>query len=169
MAVGERYAFIHAYRTSNDVSYYTLAGVFDDTRAMARQQGHDLDLATSPIIEMLVAVPPTGPVITIHMDGWRYNSTIVLAPTLMFWRDHTVASRWCWDQISTYLGPGENSHSYHSIIVGARQWDADPRLHVADWSNPDGAVEKAVVENAADWERRMKARAHAAMAKALGF
>lgn len=171
MVVGQLYAFIYAHEDGNCfASRYTMGGVFDDTRATARRLGYDLDSEDSLRIEMLIASVVAGPIVTVHTDGW-HDGEEEQDPTLMYWRD-CLGGVSGWDRIRCYMGPEEKEgDERHFIVVPDRHWADDPRLHVANWSNPDGVVERAliVVESAAGWERRMRARAHAAMAKSLGF
>ncbi len=169
MATGEMYAFVTAYEGSNSVSHYAMGGVFADSVAAARRLGHDLDSTEEPRVEMLVAAPQSGLVVTVHIDGWWYGGDPDEDPTLMYWRE----CRPGWDAMSTYLGPtvpDRESDDHHCIVVPSRAWDADPRLHATNWGDPNAGVERAGgMEDAAGWERRMRARTHAAMAKALGF
>lgn len=171
MVVGELYAFIRAYENGVDyAAHYTMGGVFDDTRAAAVRLGHDLDSAGEPEIEMLIAGVGAGAIVTVHMDGWRDGGDET-DPTLMYWRE-CMGRGLGWDMMWSYLGPErERADSAHTLVVPSQRWADDPRLHVANWSNPDGVVERAPIaaESPAEWERRMRARAHAAMAETLGF
>ncbi len=178
LVVGERYAFVHACQSGNHfVFHYAMGGVVADSAAAARRLGHDLNHGfllgskDEPQVEMLIAAPATGPVVTVHMDGWHAGcSVLASSPVLVYWRQK-YGCRTGWDLLTTYFGPPEKEYDdHHCLVVPVREWDADPRLHVATWSNPDGVVERASsAESAAGWERRMRARAHAAMARMLGF
>jgi len=174
MVVGQLYSFVHAYESgscSDSAPSYTMGGVIDDSHAAARRLGHDLDSADPPKVEMLLATPGAGPIVTVHMDGWCDGDEMEQDPTLMYWRA-CLGREIGWDMLSSYLGPEEENErgDYHTVVVPSQRWADDPRLHVSNWSNPDGVVERAIVaESAAGWERRMRARAHAAMARALGF
>ncbi len=171
MVVGQLYAFVTACRNlGTSVSRYTMGGMFDDTHAAARQLGHDLNSANPPKVEMLLIAPPAGLIVTVHMDGWRHlSSKMEQDPTLMYWRE-CFGGGANWDMMWSYLGPEREDRDRHTIVVSSQHWDDDPRLHSTNWHNPDGVIERAaVVESAAGWERMMRAKAHAAMAKALGF
>lgn len=176
MDAGQLYAFVHACESGrHSVSHYTMGGVVADSPAAARRLGHDLDRGyllgstEEPQVEMLVAAAPAGPVVTVHMDGWFAGcSAPASVATLVYWRE-SPTRRTDWDTLLTYLGPpAETYDDQHFLVAPAREWEADPRLHSANWDNPDIVVERAV-ESAAGWERRMRARAHAAMARMLGF
>lgn len=151
-----------------------MGGVIDDSHAAARRLGHDLDSADPPKVEMLLAAPGDGPIVTVHMDGWHDCDEMEQDPTLMYWRE-CLGRDTGWDMLSSYLGPErerdrDEQNDNHVIVVPSQRWADDPRLHVSNWSNPNGVVERAlIVEDAAGWERRMRAKAHAAMARALGF
>ncbi len=175
MVVGQLYAFVSAAEFGRVwVSRYTMGGVFDDTRAAARRLGHDLDSVGYPKVEMLLPGAGGGPIVTVHMDGWHAHGEMKQDPTLMYWRE-CLGQDIGWDMMWSYLGPemeGEEEHNdYHILVVPSRHWDDDPRLHVSNWRNPGVVVKRTPIvgEFAAEWERRMRAKAHAAMAKMLGF
>jgi len=71
--------------------------------------------------------------------------------------------------VSSYLGeePAPGTVGMHCVVVPSAEWDRDPRVHVVDWVNPDGAVARA--GGWADEERRLRARRDAAMRRACGF
>lgn len=178
MVVGQQYAFIFASEFSGiDARHYTMGGVINDSHAAAIRLGHNLDLIKElridMLVEMLVANAPSGSVVTVHMDGWHVDHGSTLVPALMYWMRGVNGRTTGWDRLSAYFGPEEEGHEYdhdHCIAVPRQRWEDDPRLHVSNWDNPNGVVERVSdVENADDWERKMRARKHAAMAKMLGF
>jgi len=172
MVVGQLYAFVHAREDGNSVSHYTMGGMFDDSYAAARRLGHDLDSVKRPKIEMLLATPDAGPIVTIHMDRWFGSDEPADGPALVYWRE-CLGREIGWDRLHSYLGPEKERDEGvdgHVIVVPSQHWDDDPRLHVSSWSNPNDVVKRILIaEDAVGWEQKMRARTHAAMAKALGF
>ncbi len=55
----------------------------------------------------------------------------------------------------------------HQFIVPLGDWDADPRVHVIDWINPDDVCEAAFTW--AEEEAELRHRRDVAMRRALGF
>lgn len=76
------------------------------------------------------------------------------------WND-VVQNKWVWaDLDSGYIGT-------HLIFVPLGDWDADPRVHVVAWLNPDDVCEAGLTW--AEEEAVLRRRRDAAMRKALGF
>lgn len=101
--------------------------------------------------------------ITIHMDGWNgrdYSD----CPTLIYWQGSDNA----YDFLSGFIGPITCATHLTNIIVPEQHWLNDPKVY-------DGVVErhpsvcKGDVDTPADWEKKMKLKRDAAMAKAIGF
>jgi len=67
---------------------------------------------------------------------------------------------------SDFLGDSTNLW-LHQLIVPFADWDADPRVHVIDWINPDDVCEVALTW--VEEEKELKRRRDIAMRRALGF
>ncbi len=67
------------------------------------------------------------------------------------------------DTVGNWRDPGPS----HQFFAPLADWDADPRVHVIDWLNPDDVCEAGLTW--AEEEAKLKRRRDAAMRKALGF
>jgi hypothetical protein len=182
LIVGNNYCFISDNPKTTFLSSSVYVGVIEDSLAAASKNGCNLNTTPNSVLTCSVFTDPaiidttwiiknklTLNMFTIHFDCWMPNNLFTDDSTLVYWEKNGTTA---WDYMSTFLGKTELKGNTHCIIVPQKNWNDDQRIHVRDWENPDCVIERAninTIENAVNWEKKMRAKKHTAMAKALGF
>ncbi len=170
MIVGKNYTFIfHIKGCRIDAECRMFGGIIKGSYKTAKQRGYDLDHCNINLKCFMDLIKDQ--VVTVHMDGWTKHLKKPLSePISIYWDDGYEIG---YDSLNSWVGPEEYLEDEDcSIVVPSRHWNNDPVIHVLDWINPDCVVNRVCdqkIENASDWEIKMKNKKHDAMRKMLGF
>ena len=168
LSPGASYAMVMTWRGSPHIDRadrVMLGEVRDSPRSIASRGGED--------VRAFFDLPPGDHpgFLTAHLDGWFsfHRGLSPCEPSLVYWEPSGHRSGW--DDIPTFLGEDEeHDGKMHCIVVPSAEWDADPRVHVVDWVNPDDVVRRAAPSVCwADEEARLRAKRDEAMRRACGF